>query len=274
MDYADHIKNLLMYLFLGFFQGFSEPLPISSSGHLVLLRNIFHIYIPGLSFEIFVHCGSLIAIVTMYRKDIFRIIQKGRDYVIKGDQRGENDFYFIILLFIASLPAAVIGLFLETYINQLLTNTFIVGITLLITGSFLWIIRHLRGTKEDEQMSFKDALIIGFAQAFALLPGISRSGATIVAAMLLGMKRKTALRFSFLLFIPVSLGATLLSIRDIINDPYIHIRIIPYLLAFIATIFATYYSLKWFIGVMERGKLKYFAYYCWGIGGFILLFYI
>src|SRR5699024_2685536 len=148
-----------------------------------------------------------------------------------------------------------------------------VGITLLITGIALWIIRNIRGDKNDGALTFKDAIIVGLAQAVALIPGISRSGATIVAAMLIGMKQETALRFSFLMFIPVSAGTMVLSIGDVVQDENFITLWIPYAIAFIAALIATYYSLRWFMNIMAKGNLKYFAFYCFVVGilAFVLL---
>src|SRR5699024_2041495 len=136
----------------------------------------------------------------------------------------------------------------------------------------LWIIRNLQGRKNDGDLTFKDAIIVGLAQSVALIPGISRSGATIVAAMLLGMKQDTALRFSFLLYIPVSLGVTIISIGAIIKDRAFDTLMIPYILAFITSLIATYYALKWFINIVARGNLKYFAFYCFIVGSLVILF--
>ena len=118
----------------------------------------------------------------------------------------------------------------------------------------------------------KDAIIVGLAQACALIPGISRSGATIVAAMLLGMKQETALRFSFLLYIPVSLGGLLLSITDIANDPNLDTLFVPYVVAFIATFIMTYISLKWFYEHYGKRKFKIFLFYCIIVGVLTLIF--
>ncbi|MGM8364395.1 undecaprenyl-diphosphate phosphatase [Virgibacillus sp. W0181] len=263
---------LLKYTFLGFVQGFTEPIPISSSGHLVILRELFNINIHGLSFEILVNFGSLIAVLLVYRKDIIRLVLNGWRYVIQKDVQAKADFHFIVFLVIATIPTGVIGILLEDYISNRLSAAIFVGFTLLITGAALWIIRNLRGRKSDGDLNVKDALIVGLAQSVALIPGISRSGATIVASMLVGMRQDTALRFSFLLYIPVSLGVTILSVEDIIKDPNFSTLAIPYLLAFIATIFATFYSLKWFMHVMKTGNLKYFSYYCFIVGILVILF--
>ncbi|HLR65809.1 MAG TPA: undecaprenyl-diphosphate phosphatase [Virgibacillus sp.] len=263
---------LIKYAFLGVFQGVTEPIPVSSSGHLVILRELFGIEIKGLSFEILVNFGSLIAVLIVYREDIIRLIQNSLRYIFKQKADAKSDFRFVLFLVAATIPTGIIGLLLEDYISSKLSGVAVVGVTLLITGVALWIIRNLQGVKEDDEITIKDAVIIGLAQSVALVPGISRSGATIVAAMLVGLKKKTALRFSFLLYIPVSLGVTMLSIGDIVNDPNFNVLMIPYILAFIASIIATFYALKWFINIMEKGKLKYFSFYCFIVGILVILF--
>ncbi|MFD2630354.1 undecaprenyl-diphosphate phosphatase [Oceanobacillus kapialis] len=263
---------LIKYFLLGVFQGFTEPIPISSSGHLVILRELFNINIKGLSFEILVNFGSLIAVLLVFRHDIIRLIQNGWLYITKREEKAKGDFQFIIFLVIATIPTGVLGLLFEDIISEKLSKPIVVGFTLLLTGAALWVIRNLRGEKNDGDLRVKDALIVGFAQAVALIPGISRSGATIVAAMLVGMKQDTALRFSFLLYIPVSLGITMLSFTDIISDPNFDALAIPYLIAFMASIVASFYALKWFINIMAKGNLKYFAFYCFIVGILVILF--
>ncbi|MFC3040591.1 undecaprenyl-diphosphate phosphatase [Virgibacillus xinjiangensis] len=262
--------TLVKYLVLGLFQGFTEPIPISSSGHLVILRELFDVEIKGLSFEILVNFGSLIAVLIVFREDIIRLIKNGWLYLTKKDEAAKGDFQFIIFLVVATIPTGILGLLFEDMIAD--AGVWIVGYTLLITGAALWIIRNLHGQKNDGDLSMKDALIVGFAQAAALVPGISRSGATIVAAMLVGMKQETALRFSFLLYIPVSLGISVLSITDIVSDPNFDTLMIPYIIAFMASIIASYFALKWFINIMARGNLKYFAFYCFIVGILVILF--
>ncbi|MFD2749720.1 undecaprenyl-diphosphate phosphatase [Virgibacillus siamensis] len=263
---------LIKYLFLGLVQGFTEPIPISSSGHLVILQKIFGIEIAGLSFEILVNFGSLLAVLIIYRKDIFRLIQNGLRYMTTKDSDAIGDFQFILYLVIATIPTGILGLLFEDYIEEELSTVTVVGFTLLITGIALWIIRNLRGRKNDSEITVKDAIIVGLAQSVALIPGISRSGATIVASMLVGMKIETALRFSFLLYIPVSLGITVLSVGDIVGNDNLSGLAIPLILAFAASILATYYSLRWFMNIMKRGNLKYFTFYCLIVGILVILF--
>ncbi|UOQ43448.1 undecaprenyl-diphosphate phosphatase [Halobacillus salinarum] len=261
---------LIKYLFLGIFQGFTEPIPISSSGHLVILQDLIDLRLEGLEFEVLVNFASLIAVLIIYRADIVRLVRNGIGYIITKDSRQKDEFDFIIYLIVGTIPAGVLGILLGDAIEGLKTVQ-TVGITLIITGFALWIIRNLRGRKSEGQLSWKDAIIVGIAQAIALIPGISRSGATIVAAMLLGMKQQTALRFSFLLYIPVSLGTMLLSVDDLLNQNLSELWL-GYTIAFIASVIASYLSLKWFMNIMARGNLKYFAFYCFIVGALVLIF--
>lgn len=272
MDSIQAFLFLMKYIFLGIVQGVTEPIPISSSGHLILLRHLLDIQITGLSFEVIVNTGSLLAILIIYRTDLSRLIRNSSKYVRQRDSTQRDDFFFVLYLTVATIPAAVIGLLFEEIIESHLVGIKVVGITLILTGIFIWIIRHLHGYKNDTQITLKDAIMIGLAQSVALIPGISRSGATIIAAMLLGLKRETALRFSFLLYIPISVGIMMLSVPKLFNDSNIHQLWIPYLLGFIASFVASFYALRWFMGIMKRGKLKYFAYYCLIIGFLIIWF--
>ncbi|MBT2689028.1 undecaprenyl-diphosphate phosphatase [Bacillus sp. ISL-47] len=257
---------LLKYLFLGLFQGFTEPIPISSSGHLEIAEYFFGLEIKGMSFALLVNTASLFAVLIIYREDIMRLISNGLAYITTKDKRAEADFRFIIYLIIGTIPAGVIGILFEDFIDENLASIKTVGITLIVTGLALWLIRNMKGRKNDAELSVKDAIIVGLAQAVALIPGISRSGATIVAAMGLGMKQETALRFSFLLYIPVSVGGMILGFNDIIKDPNLTDYALPYTLAFFASLVASYFSLKWFMNIMAKGNLKYFAIYCFIVG--------
>ncbi|GAB4073947.1 undecaprenyl-diphosphate phosphatase [Barrientosiimonas marina] len=273
METIEAFWLLVKYIVLGLLQGFTEPIPISSSGHLVIVRELFGIEIQGLSFEIMVNFGSLLAILVIYRTAIYHLITNSIRFIMTRESRSRDDFHFVSCLVIATIPTGIIGLLFEDYIESRLSGAAIVGITLLITGAALWVIRNLRGHKHDGSITMRDAIIVGLAQSVALVPGISRSGATIVAAMLTGMKTETALRFSFLLYIPVSLGITLLSASDLLNSSsHIDVGMIPPIMALAASITATYYSLRWFMNIMAKGNLKYFASYCFIVGILVILF--
>lgn len=262
----EELLESIKYLLLGLFQGITEPIPISSSGHLEIAEHFLGLQIEGMSFALLVNTASLLAVLIIYRKDIIRLIQNGLKFLKTKDKNAEADFRFILYLIVGTIPAGVIGILFQNFIEEHLASIKTVGITLFVTGIALWLIRNLRGRKNDADLSYKDAIIVGLAQAVALIPGISRSGATIVAAMGLGMKQETALRYSFLLYIPVSAGGMILGFSDILNDPYFADLAIPYLLAFIASLIASYFSLKWFMNIMAKGNLKYFAFYCFIVG--------
>lgn len=267
------IMTLVKYLFLGLLQGITEPIPISSSGHLVLAQYFLGIYTEKLTFELLVNAGSLIAVLIIYREDIIRLAKNGILYVMTRDEEAKADFRFVMYLIVATIPAGVVGVLFEEQISNVFKSGVKgIAITLLITGIALFVIRNLRGKKQDKDLRLRDAIIVGLAQTVALVPGISRSGATIVAAIGLGMKPETALRFSFLLYIPVSVGGTLLSVTDIVNDPDLATLFIPYLVAFLVSIIASYFALKWFMGIMQRGNLIYFSLYCFIVGIAILIF--
>jgi len=228
-----------------------------------------------LSFEIFVNFASLLAVLIIYRHDIIRLITNGLTYLIKKDPAAKSDFMFIIYLIVGTIPVGVVGVLFGDAVGDALSGPYateIVGATLLVTAAAIWTIRNLRGKKVDGDLTLRDAIIVGLAQAVAVTPGISRSGASIVAAMLVGMRQDTALRFSFLLYIPVSLGSGILEIPEIVRDPYFNQLMIPYIIAFIASFIATYFALKWFMDIMRKGNLKYFAYYCVVVGVLVLLF--
>lgn len=261
----DALLNL-KYFILGLVQGFTEPIPVSSSGHLVLVQELFGVAAEGISFEAFVNFASLLVVLFIYRKDIVSLACNGWKYLTKKEKACFPEFKMIICLIIATIPAAIGGVLFEDVIGTIFKSPKMIGISLLITAVALWIVRNMRGRKGDFDISYMDALIIGLAQAVALIPGISRSGATIVAALLLGTSSSTALRFSFLMYIPVSLGGMILSGSDIITDPQIASLAMPYALAFVAALVMNYISLKWFMNIMEKGNLKYFSFYCVIVG--------
>ncbi|MFD2671588.1 undecaprenyl-diphosphate phosphatase [Marinicrinis sediminis] len=268
----EELLLLLKYVFLGTLQGFTEPIPISSSGHVVLAQDLLGLEIRGLSFETLVNFASLLAVLLIYRQDLVQLTTGSLGYLTGRQPERKSDFMFVVYLIIATIPAVIIGLWFGDLIADQLKGVKVIGITLLITGVALWAIRNLKGRKLDQNLNVVDAIIVGLAQAIALVPGISRSGATIVAAMGRGMKQETALKFSFFLYIPISLGSMVLQGSELISDPKLGELWLPYLLAFICSLIASYYSLRWFMGMMQRGNLKAFAYYCFAVGIAVLLF--
>lgn len=265
--------EFLTYIFLGILQGVTEPIPVSSSGHLVIAREIFNIEASGLSFEIFLNTASLIAIIFVYRKDIVTIFLNVMRFIFKGarDKDAATDMKYTILLIIATIPVGVLGLIFKDVIGENVSVGF-VGVMLLVTGIALWFIKNQRGKKRDGQLNLKDAIIVGLAQCVALVPGVSRSGATLVGAIGVGLNQKDALRFVFLLYIPVSLGTAIISIEEIFYDPIMETHAVAYLVSFLICIVATYFGVKLLQNIMQSGNLVIFSYYCFALGTGAILY--
>lgn len=266
------VWEFLQYVFLGLLQGFTEPIPVSSSGHLIIAERLFGLHIEGLSFEVLVNTASLIAIIIVYRKDLVELIVSFFRYITQRREEDLEQFKFGIYLIIATIPAGVLGFLFNDKIGEIFKGMTTIGVALLVTAVALWLIRNLRGRKGENDLTLRDTLLVGLTQAVALIPGISRSGSTIVAAMLLGWKQETALKFSFFLYIPVSVGGMILEAGNIAKDPDISTLWLPYAAAFICSFVATYFSLKWFMNIMAKGDLKVFSIYCVLAGLTVLIF--
>ncbi len=245
---------------LGIIQGLTEFLPVSSSGHLVLTQHLFGLKEPALFFDVSLHVGTLVAVLIVFRREIGSILKTVINLgpsVLLGKNGNKTDTEQRDL----SLVAAT-----------LFSSIFIVGIMLLITASLLWSIRNKADVSEAVEstaISLKHALIIGFIQGFAVIPGISRSGSTIVAGLYLGLNRKEAARFSFLLCLPAIIGAELLGIRDAMKTGVSidGALIIGTLVSFVVG----YFALKLLLGLVNRGRLHVFAPYC-AVVGLIAIF--
>jgi len=259
---------LLKYIFLGLIQGLTEPLPISSSGHLVIFEEFFKITINDLNFEIIVNTGSLIAIVFIFRKDIISLLKNSFNYLVKKEKNYRNDFNYALAILIAVIPAGVIGLIFKNKIEADFKNLTIVGVSLIVTALALSLVNSEAIENKKKDISFKDALVIGFFQVFSLIPGISRSGSTMVGGLSRKITFEDTMRFSFLLYIPISIGAIILGLFDLQgSDPYV----LGYLSAFIVSVFATYFAVKLLYSVVKKGNLKYFSLYCLIVGMSVLI---
>ncbi|WP_332650463.1 undecaprenyl-diphosphate phosphatase [Lysinibacillus sp. 54212] len=268
----EDIILLIKHLIIGLVQGFTEPIPVSSSGHVMIASEILGLGEQGFTFAILTNTASLIAILFIYREDILRLAGHFFKYLATKDNTYKADFRFVIFIVIASIPAGLLGVLLSDFIAESISMTTI-ALMLFVTGIALWAIRNLKGTKNDKDITAKDAFLVGLGQAVALTPGISRSGATIISAIAVGMKQETALRFSFMMYIPVSLGGVVLGFSDFLNEPNKADLALPYGVTFIATLFMTYFAMKWFIGIVMHGKLIYFTYYCFIVGTLLLIFF-
>lgn len=268
-----HLIKIIQYVFLGIIQGFTEPIPVSSSGHLLIFKNLFNFdMLNDINFEIIVNFGSFIAIAFLYRKEIFNIISDFFCYIKTKKKECKNNFNYAWLIVIATIPAGLFGILFKNKIESLSNNVKLVGIALLITSLALFLVKDIKGKKEKKDITIKNALIIGAFQVIALFPGISRSGSTLVGAMTQNLKREAAVNFSFMLYFPISVATMILGVSDLINTPNITNLILPYFLGMIASSIVTYFSTKWFINIVKNGRLKYFSIYCLIVGILVVLF--
>ncbi len=268
-----NLISILKYIFLGIVQGFTEPIPISSSGHLLIFKHLFKLNILNdINFEIMVNFGSFIAILFLYRKEIIKILLDFFFYLKDKEEIYQVNYKYAWLIVIGTIPAGILGLLLKSKIELISSNVKIIGIALLITSCALFIIRDFKGKKDKTEITMLDALVIGLFQAIALFPGISRSGSTIVGALLCDFKRQTAINYSFMLYLPISVATMLLGVKDLLYTVNINQLILPYILGMLASAFVTYFSAKWFINIMKKGKLVYFSIYCLIVGILVILF--
>lgn len=267
--------EIIKYIILGIVQGFTEPLPISSSGHIFLLKYLFNTNILNdLNFEIIVNTGSLIAILIIYFKDIKNLLINSYKYIKNKNNLYKVDYNYSKLIIIGIFPILIIGFLFKNILENILSESiFIISISFIITSIFLYIIRNKDGNKLDNDITWKDALFIGIVQVFALIPGISRSGSTLIAGIFTNIKKENAFKYSFMIYIPISIGTTILGLSDIIkiNNSSLYI---PYILGFIFSLLVSFFTLKWFKNFVKKGNLIYFSIYCMIVGILSLLFLI
>jgi undecaprenyl-diphosphatase len=255
--------DLFNSVFLGIIQGLTEFLPISSSGHLVIFQQILGIEEPEIFFDICLHVGTLGAILIFYFKRILKLTASCFDF--KGIKNNSNkDFEIVIMIITGSIPTAAIGLLIKKFSDQIFSNIILTGFMLLVTSSFLLASKFLNASEKKDKglfKSIKNALIIGTIQGFAVFPGISRSGSTIVTGLFLGLDKKFAAEFSFLLSVPAIIGAQLLSLRDV-SPEYISQNLFFVITGTLISFITGYIALVILIKVLNKGKFYYFAPYC------------
>ena len=266
------MKEILIYIFLGIVQGLTEPLPISSSGHVFVLKKLLGITTTDLNFEIIVNFGSLLAILIIYKDYLIKLIKNFFKYFKVKNDETRKDFKYCMLIVLGSIPVGIMGLLFKDSIESKLNNINIIGIAFLVTSLFLLLVSNIKGKRNESDMNVMDSLIVGTSQVIALIPGISRSGSTLIGGIFRKLDRETALRYSFMLYIPVSVGTTILGIKDLLEMNNIHDLVLPYGLGFIASMVVSYFTLRWFIKVVKKGNLKYFSLYTLLLGLLILIF--
>lgn len=273
--------KLIEYLLLGILQGITEPIPVSSSGHLLILQTIIEKFHQGLdiNFEVLAtitNFGSLIAIIIIFWKDIVSLVESFFKYIFKKDRSKEvsNDFSYCLKIIIATIPAGVMGLVATKLglLTKLEENVKFIGLMLLLTALFLFLIRNFKGKKDRDKITFMDSVVVGLCQMISIIPGISRSGATIVGGMFRNIKRESAFNFSFILYIPISVATSILGVKDLFDMTISTGDMILYIIAALMALIFTYIFTKWFSKIVKEGKLIYFSIYCVILGFIVILF--
>lgn len=247
----------LEIIFLAIVQGITEFLPVSSSGHLIVLASVFDQFAERMedkvTVNIMLHVGTLAAILAFYWRRIWALL--GRDRRVIG------------LLIVGSIPAAVVGVPLKLYFDDVLKNPLLAGFMFLVTGAMLiWVGRFKPGQTECRDLSYRHALLVGLFQAFALLPGISRSGSTIVAGLGTGLRREEAATFSFLLAIPAIGGAGLLEVHGLFKESSNATPVLALVVGGLVSMVVGLGALAWLVRWIQKGQLHYFAWWVLAVG--------
>lgn len=245
---------------LGLVQGVGEFLPISSSAHLIVIPQLLGWKDQGLAFDVALHWATLLAVVMYFRKDLFHIIKGFWHSLFSSTRDVQNNIYQKLswMLIVASMPAAVVGKLFEDSIEQSLRTPVIPAITMTLFGLVLLVADHWgRKTENMEGVTWGKALAIGCAQVLSLVPGVSRSGSTITAGLFSGLTREAAAKFSFLLAVPITLGAGILKLPDITHISAVSELTIGFVTAFVAA----FLSIKFLLAVIGRVSYKSFVVY-------------
>ncbi len=251
--------DIVQAILLGLIQGVTEFLPVSSSGHLALLHDFFGEINVG--FDVLIHLATLLSIIIYFSKDLVLI---AKDFFsFKTDSQ---NFRLVIYLVFASIPIAILGFFFRNLIDNIFANLLIVSFGFFISGMFLFTAGFSHNNKKINALS---GFVVGLSQALAIIPGVSRSGATVSTGVLLGVERKNAIRFSFLLAIPAIIGANLLKINEILN-----LNFGIALTGFIAAFIAGFISIFVFIRYIKLENFKWLAFYCFVLAVISFLTYV
>lgn len=247
---------------LGVVQGLTEFLPISSSGHLVLGQRLLGFSEPALMFDVALHVGTLAAVIVVFWEDLFSIL---RGLFVYRDQEGRRGRRLLWLVVVGSIPTALMGLLLKDIFESMFASLLTVGLALLLTGWLLMATALVtRRDRDLERVGVGRALLVGLAQGMAITPGISRSGATISTALLLGLDRRLAAHYSFVLSIPAILGALALQVHDL--GPPTQAQLTPMLVGGLTSAISGYAALRVLLRIVQAGRFHWFAPYCFALG--------
>jgi undecaprenyl-diphosphatase len=262
--------HLLVAILLGVVQGLTEFIPVSSDGHLVLVPWALGLDTPTLAFSVALHIGTLTGVLVALKPEVKLVLRT----LFGWSRAGDGERLLVRLLIIGSIPAAIAGIALESFIGDI-QRPVIAAFLLIVTGYLLTSteshLEHAQAEPRRTTITVPDAWRMGIAQAFAILPGISRSGTTIVAGVRAGLSREAAARFSFLMSVPVIAGAALVEVPDALDQGALGKDALAFAAGIVAAAVTGFWALRWFLGVIGRLGLRPFGRYCW-LMGIMLLF--
>ncbi|MFW2331140.1 MAG: undecaprenyl-diphosphate phosphatase [Nitrospinota bacterium] len=272
------MDTIFIVLLLAIVQGITEYLPVSSSGHLVILQHLFGITEPEILFDLVLHAGTLSALIVYYRKFILILITDAINSImmilrsnesLTGLYKKNDNFRFIVLIIIGNIPTAFIGLFFKEEFQSLFRSTDAVGVALLFTGTILFATRFINSDNNHQNLTIPIALLIGVAQGFAIVPGISRAGITICIALFMKVNRELSARFSFMLSVPAIIGALLIEFdTGTVSNNFTSIE---YIVGFFVALLSGFAALLLLILLVKRDALFWFAFYCFAVAGIVLI---
>ena len=264
--------DIFQGIIIGIVQGLTEFLPVSSSAHLIFIQNILGVE-SSLAFDVFLHLGTLIAVLWYFRWDIIKMLKswwlsigdllQGRFMQGFRDDPYKRLAWYVIL---ATIPVGIVGVLFEDSVDALFAGAlYVPAFFLFVTGTILYLSQRMPGGNINlHNITKKEALFMGLGQACAVLPGLSRSGTTISAGLVAGLDKEFAAKFSFILSIPAIFGAFVFKLKDI--GSAMDANFLPIFLGFIASIIAGYFAIKWMLDLIQNKSLDIFAYYCWVVG--------
>lgn len=260
-------------IFLGIVQGLTEFLPVSSSGHLLLGQYFLGLDQErfGLSFDVALHLGTLLAVISFFWRDLLRMTTAFMRS-LKSRSISEPDAKLAYLVLASTVPAALVGFLLEDFFETAVRSPWVVVFNLVLVG-VLFIVGEAVGqrTRDSSKLTFKEAVGIGFAQAAALVPGVSRSGATMTLGLFLGLKREEAARFSFLMSVPIIAGAGTLQLLDVVREGMSSYDTLLFAVGFVTSAVVGYLAIRFFIRFIANHSLRAFAYYRFALAAVVAL---
>lgn len=265
--------DYILSIVAGIIQGLTEFLPISSSGHLILFHDIFDFHLPDdLLFDVTLHLGTLLAVVLFFYHDIIKIIRGFLSSLVNWNLKNNYNQRMAWMVLIGTLPAALAGFFLEDFIVDYLRSPVVVASMFIVVGLLFFVFEKYAKHQQDLQSaSFFDSLVVGLAQVLALIPGVSRSGITIIAGMGRRLKREEAARFSFLISVPIIFGAGFKQSLEIKSFSDVNMMILA--LGVLSSAITGYFTIKYLIKYLSHHSLNIFAWYRLIIGCLILIWF-